>query len=206
MPFPPVRALPDPRRHLKNRAALAGVAALLAERPLAAGAGLVLAAAVKVSAAFVVPFALAGSPGKRARLLTGGLLAALAVGAAGALAYGSAVFDSLGLAGENQALTSRYSVPATLSRILGFDVDAVRVALLITYAILVLFLLVRTWQGMDWLRAAGWAAFGLLLATGWLLPWYIIWALPLTALSRDRALTTGVLALTAFQLVNRIPM
>jgi hypothetical protein len=29
VPFPPVRALPDPRRHLKSRAALAGVAALL---------------------------------------------------------------------------------------------------------------------------------------------------------------------------------
>lgn len=29
VPFPPVRALPDPRRYLKNRAALAGVAALL---------------------------------------------------------------------------------------------------------------------------------------------------------------------------------
>jgi hypothetical protein len=29
VPFPPVRALPDPRRHLKSRAALAGVAAVL---------------------------------------------------------------------------------------------------------------------------------------------------------------------------------
>ena len=51
-----------------------------------------------------------------------------------------------------------------------------------------------------------WAAVGLLLATAWLLPWYLIWALPLAALSRDRPLQLLVLALTAFQLGTRIPL
>jgi hypothetical protein len=55
-------------------------------------------------------------------------------------------------------------------------------------------------------RAAAWAAAGLLLATSWLLPWYLIWALPLAALSRDRPLQLLVLALTAFQLGTRIPL
>ena len=45
---------------------------------------------------------------------------------------------------------------------------------------------------------------GLLLATSWLLPWYLIWALPLAALSRDRTLQLLVLALTAFQLGARL--
>ena len=59
---------------------------------------------------------------------------------------------------------------------------------------------------MDWLRAAAWASFALLLATAWLLPWYLIWTLPLTALSRDRPLQLLTLALTASQLPARMPL
>ena len=68
------------------------------------------------------------------------------------------------------------------------------------------YLLFWTWRGGDWVRAAGWAGAGLLLATSWLLPWYLIWALPLAAISRDRALQLLVLAITAFQLGARIPL
>jgi hypothetical protein len=55
-------------------------------------------------------------------------------------------------------------------------------------------------------RAAGWAGAGLLIASTWLLPWYLIWALPFAAISRDRALRVLVLAITAFQLGTRIPL
>jgi hypothetical protein len=71
---------------------------------------------------------------------------------------------------------------------------------------LVAYLLAWTWRGNDWLRAGAWASFGLLLATSWLLPWYVIWALPLAALSRDRLLQLLTLALTAYQLGARIPL
>jgi cytochrome c biogenesis protein CcdA len=63
-----------------------------------------------------------------------------------------------------------------------------------------------TWRGFDWVRAAGWTALGLLLASAWLLPWYLIWPLPLAAISRDRALQLLTLALTAYQLGARIPI
>ena len=82
----------------------------------------------------------------------------------------------------------------------------VRLAALAAYGVVVVWLLYRTWRGGDPWRAAAWAAFGLLLATGWLLPWYVIWVLPLAAIARDRTLGACVLALTAFQLVNRIPL
>ena len=42
--------------------------------------------------------------------------------------------------------------------------------------------------------------------TTWLLPWYLIWVLPLAALSRDRTLKIVVLALTALLLGTRIPL
>jgi hypothetical protein len=67
-------------------------------------------------------------------------------------------------------------------------------------------LLAWAWRGGDWVRAAAWAGLGLLVATAWLLPWYVIWALPLAAISRDRILQLLVLALTAFQLRARMPI
>jgi hypothetical protein len=82
----------------------------------------------------------------------------------------------------------------------------VRVLTLVAYGVLIVGLLRWVWRGGDWIRAAAWAGFALLLATSWLLPWYLIWALPLVALARDRALSGAVLALTAFQLVNRVPL
>jgi alpha-1,6-mannosyltransferase len=188
-------------------AVLGGVAALLSERPLAAGAGFVLGAAIKVSGAFVAPFAFAGVPGRRGRLLLGAAIAAIAIAVVSSLAYGFHFFDSLGLAGENQATASYYSLPRTISRIAGLhDADPVRIVMQIAYAGLVVYLLHRVRRGMDWVRAAGWAAFGLLVATGWLLAWYLIWLIPLAAISRDRPLVVLTLAFTAFQLVNRIPI
>jgi hypothetical protein len=82
----------------------------------------------------------------------------------------------------------------------------VRAAALILYALAFVSLALWTWRGADWVRAAAWASFGLLLATSWLLPWYLIWALPLVAISRDRALVLLTLALTAYQLGARIPL
>jgi ABC-type amino acid transport substrate-binding protein len=186
-------------------AVMAGVAALIAGAELRAGAALVGGAAVKISAAFAGPFALLGAR-RPARLLAGVLIALAALAALALAVFGSGAVDSLGLVGENQAATSRYSVPATLSRLIGADVDAVRAVAISLYGLAVVGLLVWTARGGDWVRAMGWAALGLLLATGWLLPWYVIWALPLAAIATDGILTTAVLALCAFQLINRIPL
>ncbi|MDX6632460.1 MAG: alpha,6-mannosyltransferase [Solirubrobacterales bacterium] len=198
---------------------LAGAAALAAQRQLAGGAALLAGAAVKVSAAFAAPFALLATP-RRGRFVLGAAIAAALLAAASLAVFGAHALDSLVLVGENQAHTSRYSVPATLSRLAGVDVDTLRAGLLVGYAALLAWLalwtapvaaprlrrLARCQQEGDWVRAAGWAAFGLLLATGWLLPWYLLWAIPFAAVSGDRALAGSVLALTAFQLINRLPM
>jgi hypothetical protein len=183
----------------------AAVGGVLVLAEASAGAALTAAAAVKVAAAFAAPFALLGSA-RRGRLVAGAAIAAALCLAAGLIAFGSHGLDSVGLAGENQAATSHYSVPATLARIFDAGVDGVRTVALVVFGALVAGLLIWVWRGGDWLRAAAWCGFGLLLATGWLLPWYLIWALPLAGLARDRALSGAVLALTAFQLVNRVPL
>ena len=78
------------------------------------------------------------------------------------------------------------SIPITFARLTGLDPTAVRATALALFAVLFIYLLIWTWRGDDWLRCAAWASFALLLATAWLLPWYLIWTLPLVALSRDR--------------------
>jgi hypothetical protein len=201
--------------------ATAGVAAILSRREITGGAALLAAAATKLSAAFLAPYALiatATSPptGRKgayidrnrpvARLLAGALGAALAVGVAAYLAFGWDWLRGFSLAGENQSRTSHLSIPTTFARISGLGPDGVRLAAAILFAALVIYLLIWTARGNDWIRAAAWTAFALLLATAWLLPWYLLWPLPLVAISRDRALQLLTLALTAYQLGARIPL
>jgi glycosyl transferase family 87 len=201
--------------------AMLAVAAILSTREAAGGVALVAAAATKASALFLAPFAFlaavkpqptglkhAYTEGNRpiGRLLAGAGLAAAVICGGAYLGFGWDWLHAFGLAGENQGRTSHLSIPITLARLTGLDPTTVRVAALALYAALVVHLLIRTWQGSDWVRASAWAAFGLLLATSWLLPWYLIWPLPLVAISRDRTLQLLTLALTAYQLGARIPL
>jgi alpha-1,6-mannosyltransferase len=198
--------------------AMLAVAAILSAREIGGGAALLAAIATKLSAALLAPFALLGTrstdrkypymEGNRAggRLAAGALGTAAAIGVAAWLAFGWDWTGGFGLAGESQSRTSHMSIPITVARLTGLGPDGVRLVAAVLFAALVACLLAWTWRGGDWVRAAAWATFALLLATAWLLPWYLIWALPLVALSRDRPLQLSTLALTAYQLGARIPL
>jgi hypothetical protein len=183
---------------------IGGVALLLARKEIASGVALAAAVGLKTSTAFAVPFAALGS---RSRSLIAGAAAGFALAAALALGvFGVSSIESIGLVEQDQAATSKYSVPATAARLLDVGVDPVRYTALALYVVALLLLAVRTLRGGDWIRAAGWAALGLLLATDWLMPWYMIWVLPFAAIAKDTSLRAGTLALCAFQLINRIPL
>jgi alpha-1,6-mannosyltransferase len=201
--------------------AMLGVAALLSAREASAGTTLAAAIATKASTAFIAPFALLatakqGSVGRFpttyvgfrpiGRLLLGAALAIVVIGGAAYLGFGWDWLHAFGLAGENQGRTSYMSIPLTVARLSGLDPDAVRLTALVLFLTLFLQLALWTWRGFDWVRAAGWTALGLLLASSWLLPWYLVWPLPLAAISRDRPLQLLTLALTAYQLGARIPL
>jgi alpha-1,6-mannosyltransferase len=207
--------------------AMSAVAALLSARKLTGGIALTAAIATKLSAAYLAPFALLstlpgltgrkyaymegnrpvnGGWGPAARFLAGALGAAAAIGLAAWLAFDWNWLHGFGLAAENQSRTSHLSLPTTVARLTGLEPGTTRLLAALAFAALVGRLLVWTWRGGDWVRAAAWAGFALLLATAWLLPWYLIWALPLVAISRDRPLQVCTLALTAYQLGARIPL
>jgi alpha-1,6-mannosyltransferase len=201
-----------------------GIWATLSELEVTAGAAYVAAMAIKLPAAIAAPFALLDAarsrhsppqsgvnvgyafPRAASRLLLGAVVATLAISVAAYAAFGWHWLDAIGLAGENQHRTSHMSVPITVARLTGLNATAVRATALAIFAVAFIYLLAWTWRGNDWLRAAAWASFALLIATAWLLPWYLIWALPLVALSRDRPLQLLTLALTAYQLPARLPL
>ena len=198
-----------------------GVAGVLTARETSAGAALVAAVAVKASATVALPFALVATTKQpptglkrpiygRFRPVGGMLLrgaaAVVAIGGVAYLGFGWHWLDAFALAGQNQGHTSHLSIPTTTARLTGLDPHTVRIAALTLYAAFVIYLLAWTYRDNDWLRAMAWATTGLLLATSWLLPWYLLWPLPAAALSRDRALKLLVLALTAYQLGARIPL
>lgn len=185
--------------------ALAGILAILTARTASGGAALVAAAATKSAGALYAPFALAGTS-ERGRLLTGFLAAGVATAAVALAWFGGSVTEALSVAGDNQQTISRWSVPGTLSRITTIDVDLIRPLFAIGYGILVLWLLRWVLRGADWVRASGWAAFGLLVATAWMVPWYLIWLLPIAAVARDRPLAVAAVGMSLFQTINSVPV
>jgi alpha-1,6-mannosyltransferase len=182
----------------------AGIAAIALGRQILGGLGLVAAAAVKASALLVVPFALIGAD-RRSRLVAGLVAAAVLTLGIGLLAFGSSFDQALKVVGQNQSIATRASLPGQVSRDLDLDIDAVRTVFLAGFTVVLAVLLAWCARGADWIRGAGWAAVGLLLATSYLTPWYVIWALPLAAVARDRALVAATVAVSAFLLRYQVP-
>ena len=57
----------------------------------------------------------------------------------------------------------------------------------------------------DWLSGAGWSTLALVLSLAWLVPWYVIWVLPLAALGTSVPLRRAAVAFTAYLVFAFIP-
>ncbi len=196
---------------------VAGVSLLLTERARPGGASIVLAAGVKLTAGLYLPFALADAWGRRSRSLRREL--AIGAGATGALLavvsialFGSGPFHMLATVAQNQSKGDWYSISGFVS----IDLGLATVGHVIGYLLAIAFLSVtwsllrRVWRGeLDWIAAAGWATFAMLVTASFLLPWYVAWLMPFAALGRDPRLwrasmvTTGVIL--GIQLLEYIP-
>jgi hypothetical protein len=183
------------------------LAAVLVEaggRPARGGAALVGAAAMKASAALLLPFMAVGSRLRRRTLagMAGGLFAAGALAVAVFGVHGAHFVEQVRLQ-QHQVATR--SVPNELGRLLGFGglTGGLRAIALGAFVVAFLLALVRAARG-DWIRPAGWATLALLLSTAWLLPWYVVWLVPLAAISGDRRLEGATLVFCAYVVVTRV--
>jgi alpha-1,6-mannosyltransferase len=178
-------------------------------RERASGAALAGAAALKVSAGVLLPFLVAGSRERRRDAVSGALVAGGAALVVTLAAFGTDVAGMLRAQVDQQNLVATSSVPNQVGRWLGFGgaTSGVRLMALALFAGVLLVLLERTWRGgMSWIAAAGWATLAMLATSAWLMPWYVVWLLPLAALGRDRRLVGAALALCAYLVAMRTPI
>ena len=191
-----------------------GVLAVVRERSFVAGAVGLAAGAVKSSLALWGGFLVLGAE-RRARALIGFSLALLTTGAVAVAFFGYHATGALTAAGENQARVSFYSLPNQATRALaalaGVPVDGLLLPVRTLFACAgVAVLVYLIWRVLtrrhEWLLLAGWATLVLLIASAWLLPWYLLWLLPLAAIADDRRLKFATLLLTAYLLPIRVPL
>jgi alpha-1,6-mannosyltransferase len=187
----------------------AGLYVLIQERERRGGALIVTATAVKLTAGLLLPFALAGrSRGEgsaRLRLAFGAALGAVAVAALTFAFFGTAPLHLPATLQGIQSEGGAQSIVGFLAAAVGIEPmpKALTVGLTVVFLAIVAWLLRRVWLGeMDWIRGAGWATVALLLTTGFLVPWYVAWLLPLAALCSDRRLLAAAVILTGIGLTT----
>jgi hypothetical protein len=180
--------------------------------------GVVIATAatgIKASAGLVVPFLVAADRRRAPRSLVAAVATVAVLALIGVIAFGTHALDAFSIISSNQGRTSRWSLPYKTAQLLGALLpgdrleyrDAVRVLFAVAFVAVFVWLLWRTWLGLTTaIDAIGWATLAILLASAWLVPWYILWLLPFAALSRDRRLQLATLALCAWMLPIAVPL
>jgi alpha-1,6-mannosyltransferase len=195
---------------------VAGLYVLLQQRERSSGALLVTATAVKLTAGLLLPFAFAarrhrdckgGGEGECAHrgLLIGACVGGVAIATLAYAFFGTGPLHVLETLQGIQSEGGAHSIAGFLFTAAGLPGLArpAGVALTVAFAAIVAWLLHRVWSGeLDWITGAGWATVALLCTTGFLVPWYVAWLIPLAALSSDQRLLLAALALTGVGLTT----
>ncbi len=172
-----------------------------------AGAAFAAAIALKASAGILVPVVLAGllrAPRRLAGVVLGLAGAGVALVACSVVVFGFHLPDL----GAQSHLVIPFSLPNLLGLALGQggETDTLRRLLLGVLVASTVGCSVLAWRRRDSLTASGWATVALLVTLAWVLPWYVLWVLPLAALSRSRALRRVTLALGAYLILTWVPL
>jgi hypothetical protein len=201
---------PPPAASWRARVALLGP-------EIGAGASFMTATAIKASAGVLIPVVLVGLARNRRALrnVALGLAGAgIVVGAVSLAAFGLHIPD---LSTQSRLVTSE-SVPNLIGLALGVggESETIREVMSGVLAASVLACCWLAWRRRSpredgredaerWLTASGWASVALLVTLSWVLPWYVLWALPLAALSSSRRLRVTVLVLGVYLIIAWAP-
>jgi hypothetical protein len=200
-PAPAREALPKPTLADRSRARLAPMAA-----DVAAGAAFVTAGAIKASAGVMIPVVLAGlarTPRRLPAVLAGMAGAGLLLAAVSLMAFGLHIPD---LSTQSRLVTN-ISVPNLLGLALGSGGETSSLHLVLSVVLVgsIALCCVQAYRWRDSLTASGWANVALLVTLSWVLPWYVLWVLPLAALSSSRRLRAAALGLGVYLIIAWAP-
>ncbi len=172
-----------------------------------AGCAFVVAAGIKASGAVLIPVVLAAllrTPRALVQVLLGMLLAAAVVAFSSLLAFGLHIPD---LSTQGSLVTGE-SIPNLIGLAIGAggESDAMRKLLV---AVLLASLVGCCWLAFrrrEAITAAGWASVALLVTLSWVLPWYVLWVLPMAALSTSVRLRRVSLLLGVYLIIAWAPV
>jgi hypothetical protein len=178
----------------------------LALLEIGAGMAFVAAAAIKASGAILIPVVLAAllrAPRRLVQMILGMVVAGAIVAAASLIAFGLHVPD---LSTQSRLVTD-VSVPNLIGLAIGNggETETLRAVLSGVLILTVLLCCVLAWRRRDAITASGWVTVALLVTLGWVLPWYVLWVLPLAALSGSRRLRTTALVLGVYLIIAWAP-
>jgi predicted membrane-bound dolichyl-phosphate-mannose-protein mannosyltransferase len=182
---------------------MASIALLLGRRYRWAGVAAAVAIAVKYTMVLLLPFLLLAAWQRRAsrRLLSGLVIGGIPLAA---LSVGLFGFTFPNVHGQSRLVTD-LSIPNLLGWALGLGGATPHLvsALNVVVVAVVLYQVLRR---RDWLSGAGWATLALLVTLGWLMPWYIIWLLPLAAIAPSARLRTVTVLGTVLVTLSFMPV
>lgn len=175
-----------------------------------AGCAFAVAVFVKASAALLIPVVLLalGRSGRRlAQFLLGLVVAAVLLGILSLIAFGPNLPD---LSTQSSVVTG-ISLPNLLGLALGQGGETGVLRDLLDLGLFCV-VVACSWSAYrrgavfeHVLTACGWATVALLVTLSWVLPWYVVWLLPLAALSSSRRLRRTALVLGAYLILAWVP-
>jgi hypothetical protein len=173
---------------------------------IAAGAVFVVATGIKASGGVLIPVVLAGllrTPRQLTQVLIGMALATLLTAAASLLAFGVHIPDL----STQSSLVTDVSVPNLIGLAIGAggETKALHDLLTVALALSLLACCAQAWRRGAAVTASGWASVALLVTLSWVLPWYVLWVLPMAALSSSRRLRATALAIGVYMIVAWAP-
>jgi hypothetical protein len=199
----------QPERHPPAGGRLATVESWLlplSPEHLGAGAAFVTAAAFKASGAVLIPIVLALLLRSRRALVQtaiGMILAALVVGIASLFAFGLHIPD---LSTQSRLVTAE-SVPNLIGLAVGAGGETQTLHTIMTgvLAAVLASCCVQAYRRREMITASGWSSITLLVTLSWVLPWYVLWALPMAALTTSRRLRIATVVVGAYLIVAWAP-
>jgi hypothetical protein len=190
----------------RTRAGVRGWLLPLCAPEIGAGAAFVTAAAIKASGGVLIPIVLAGlvrTPRRLGQVVIGMACAGAATAVVSLLAFGLHIPD---LSTQSRLVTN-VSVPNLIGLALGQGGETESLHLLLSAVLLgsVALCCVQAWRRRGPITASGWAGVALLVTLSWVLPWYVLWVLPMAALSSSRRLRVTALALGVYLIIAWAP-